>query len=149
MLLADGGAITGWVFCLLGIIFVAVGLPLAFTLREVPVGLPFAGLGLLFALVGIPLLAWRFGRARQRLALLRQGTAIVGEIMQVRQNLYVRVNRRHPWNIHYRFLVQGRAYQGKVTTLNTQAANYRTGQGVNVIYAPGEPERNTLYPIAW
>ncbi len=143
---ADGIAIVAFVFALLGAIFSVLGAGLIIGIVTALVGLPFFGLGLMFLTLGGGGLAWRWNEARQLVAVLRDGTAAEGEIVDVQENLMVRVNHRHPWTITYRFAANGRAYQGAVRTLNRPGPGLQPGQPAVVLYLPAAPDRNALYP---
>ncbi len=78
--------------------------------------------------------------------MLQVGQATLGEITDVHENVHVEVNGRHPWTITYRFQVQGQQYQGQTKTLRTLGTTHRASQPVYVLYLPGNPDRNTIYP---
>lgn len=145
LLFIDGWGITAGVFALLGVIFTVLGTILALSLRDAPVGLPFLGLGILFLIFGFPLLWWRLSKVRRTLAVLRRGETTTGQIVDVRQNLHVRVNQRHPWLITYRFQALGRDYEGQHSSLNQKSGMLQPGQPVYVLYALDDPDQNTLY----
>jgi membrane protein implicated in regulation of membrane protease activity len=146
LLAADGGAIVGGVFALLGAIFLIVGVPLTLAIITAFVGLPFAALGAVFGGVGGWLLVRRYEAAQKTVSVLRRGEAARGQITGVEENLSVRVNGRHPWTIKYQFQVGGRNYEGRVSTLNRPAPQLQPGQPAHVLYLPGAPELNALYP---
>lgn len=149
ILSADGWAITAMVFVLLGAIFGLVGLALTISIVAIFVGLPFTGLGLLFLAAGVPIFVWRYSDARQTVDVLLAGQSVLGEILNVQQNYHVRVNNRFPWTILYRFVVDGRSYEGKVTTLSTPDLGQQPGKPVYVLYLRDDPEQNTLYPTPY
>ena len=146
LLTADGWAIACLVFGLVGAIFTLVGVPLALAVITAFVGIPFAGLGLLFlggaAVVGV----WRYREARQAVEVLRTGEAVEGRIVEVAENMAVRINGRNPWAIRYEFSVGGRPYEGRVSTLTAPGAALQPGQPACVLYLPQAPEQNGLYP---
>ncbi len=146
ILITDGWAITGFVFSLLGLIFSVVGLALTVTLVGAFVGIPFAGMGILFLGGGGPLLAWRYQLAQKTLLVLRHGQAAQGEILNVYQNFQIQVNGRYPWTVEYRCDVNGRVYQGKVTTLSQPDLSQEPGKAVYVLYMADDPAQNTIYP---
>jgi hypothetical protein len=104
------------------------------------------GFGLLFLIVSLPILWWRYNEAKQKLQAFQRGQPILGEITDIHINYNVRSGTRRPWVIHYRFQINGRDYEGRVNTLNREAANYQPKQPVYVLYLPDHPEQNTLYP---
>lgn len=146
LLAADGGAIAGGVFALLGAIFLFVGVPLTIGIITAFVGLPFAGLGAVFLGVGGWLLVRRYESAQKTVSVLRQGEAVSGRILEVRENYNVTVNNRHPWTITYQFQMNGRDYEGKVSTLNRPDLQLQPQKAAYVLYLPEAPEVNTLYP---
>jgi hypothetical protein len=149
LLLTSGWAITAGVFSLLGFIFFLLGLilTLVFTLDglDVPVGPPFMAIGLALLIIGVPIFLWRYGKARQMTKVFRLGEATSGNIITVRQNRSVRVNRRHPWIITYQFRSVGREYSGQHTTLNDTGVELTPGQLVYILYLQDNPEWNILY----
>jgi len=146
LLAADGAAIAALVFVVLGLVFAIVGVVLTAAIVTAFVGIPFAGLGLLFLIGGGALGVWRYQQAHQVLRVLREGEAIEGQIVEVGENYSVRVNGRYPWVIHYQFRLDGRAFEGRVTTLNTPGAGLQPGKRACVLYLPNAPEYNSLYP---
>lgn len=146
ILSSDGWAITGGVFLFMGAVFGVVGIGLILGIITAFVGLPFAGLGVLMLGAGCGLVVWRYREAQQTVALLREGRSVLGEMVDVYQNLSVRVNGRHPWTAEYRYAVDGRPYEGKVVTLVRPDLRQQAGKGVYVLYQPGEPARSTIYP---
>ena len=146
VLSTDGWAISGGVFFLIGAVFGVVGMVLTVNIITAFIGLPFLGIGVLFFTGGAAALIWRYQEAHKTADVLRDGEAVLGEIETVHQNLYVRVNGRHPWTITYWFDVHGREYLGKVTTLSQPDLGQRPGKGVYVLYQPENPDHNTIYP---
>jgi len=146
ILSSDGWAITGGVFLLLGLVFGLVGTGLAIAVITAFVGLPFIGLSMLMLAGGAILATWRYRKAQQTVEVLREGKAVQGELVDVHQNLYVRVNGRHPWTITYRYAVNGGRYEGKVVTLMRPDLAQRPGAAVYVLYKPTEPAVSTIYP---
>lgn len=146
MLLTDAGMISGSVFLLIGVIFFVVGMALVVAIFTLPVGIPFAGLGFIFLVVGGVLFFWRYENARQKVSILRDGQAALGEITHVTQSYHLRVNGRYPWVIQYLFKVYGTNYQGKLTTLSQPDLSQQPGKAVYVLYQQNDPEKSTLYP---
>lgn len=146
IMLTEGWSIVAMVFLLLGVTFTLVGAGLTLAIVTAFVGLPFLGAGILFLIVSLPILGWRYSEAKQKLHVFQMGQPVLGEIVEVHQNFKVRVNRRHPWVIHYRFEVSGRDYEGQVTTLNRAVDKYQPKQPVYVLHLPDDPQQNTVYP---
>ena len=146
ILSSDGWAISGLVFSLLGLVFVVVGIPLTVSVVAAFVGLPFGGLGLVFLCGGIAVLVWRYQMAYRTVELLREGEATLGEIVSVTQNYHVRVNGRYPWTVGYDYEVDGRLYNGRVTTLSMPDLSQQPGSPVYVLHMRDDPEQSTIYP---
>jgi len=146
LLLTDGWAIVAFVFGLLGAIFTVVGTVLTLGIITAFVGIPFAGLGLLFLGGGGAVAVWRYQEAQKIVAVLRAGEAAEGQIVQVEENLNVRINQRHPWTIRYQFRVGGQEYEGRVSTLNVPGGGLQPGKRACVLYLPNAPGQNMLYP---
>jgi hypothetical protein len=143
---SDGWAIGGLIFSLLGLVFAVVGIPLTISVVAAMVGLPFSGLGLLFLGGGIAALVWRYRIADMTVQVLREGEAIVGEIVSVTQNYHVQVNGRYPWTVEYDYEVDGELYGGKVTTLNAPDLSQQPGSPVYVLFMRDDPGQSTIYP---
>jgi hypothetical protein len=146
LVFADGWFIVGMVFGILGIVFGCVGLGLTVSLVAAMVGVPFLLLGIPFLGAGVAALVWRYQKASKIVQVLQIGDAARGEILSTEINYSVRVNGRHSWNITYRFQAFGRAYEGRVTTLNTPGPQLQPGRAVYVLYLPDAPENNAIYP---
>jgi hypothetical protein len=142
----DGWAITAGILALIGAIFFIVGLPLTITLVAAFVGLPFMLLGLGFLAFGLPTIYLRYKNARQIERILAEGQATLGKIDDTSQNYLVSINNRNPWDIRYHFQAQGKEYQGKLTTLNTPGPAYQPGEQIYIVYDPQTPTINILYP---
>jgi hypothetical protein len=143
---SDGWAIAGAIFALVGAIFGFVGIALTLGIVTAFIGLPFAAFGVLCLGGGGALVVWRYQEAQKIKAVLRDGSAVLGEIEDVQQVLQVRVNGRHPWTITFLFEVDSRLYQGKVTTLSQPDLGKRPGTEAYVLYLPENPGQNTIYP---
>lgn len=144
------------IFSILAIVFVTTGGPLLLT----GVGMACLGgilivpliIGVVFVIISLPMTvggAWlgkrAYDDAKQTLHLLRHGEKALGEIVSVEPNHNVTVNGRHPYNIGYRFQVNGVPYEGVHSSLNTQAPRLRVGQAAYIIYLPEAPKYNLLY----
>jgi hypothetical protein len=102
--------------------------------------------GALLLAAGLPILIWRYRQAQRTLEVLRMGEVALGTIVDVREDYLIRVNRRHPWTIRYRFSVLGEELEGKTTTLRTPGLKQQPGQPVHVLYLEHNPTQNTIYP---
>jgi hypothetical protein len=146
LLLADGWAIVAFILALLGIIFLPVGLGLTLGIITAIVGIPFLLLGLAFLGAGVGLAIWRYRETQKVIGVMRIGEAVEGRITQVDEILNVEVNDRHPWQIRYQFMLAGQTYEGVVKTLNPPGEALRPGKRACVLYLPGAPAQNVLYP---
>ena len=146
ILSTDAVAIVAGIFCLLGATFLAVGLGVIFPAVIAVVGLVFTILGLCFLGVGLPLMAWRHGRAKGMADILREGTAVLGEIVGVYQSYHIQVNGCFPWSVVYRFRAEGQEMEGKVSTLSEPDLSHQAGEPVSVLYERDNPARSTIYP---
>ena len=97
--------------------------------------------------VGGVIFLWRYQRALVRVAILRRGLATRGEISLVEQIPYYRVNRQHPWEIRYRYTVDWREFEGKLTTLVEPGEKLQSGRAVTVLYLVESPVQSVLYPL--
>ena len=146
LLFADGVGIVAGVFAFIGAIFACVGSVLVVGIVTAPVGLPFALMGLVFGGGGGFFLRQRYLEKRRIVEVLRHGQAATGQIVNTTVNATVTVNGQHPWDIAYQFHVDGRDYEGQVTTLNPPGPQLQPGSAVHVLYMPAAPENNALYP---
>ncbi len=146
LLMSDGFAVAAGIFALLGGIFSMLGIILTIAIITAFVGIPFALLGFLFLGIGAAVLYWRYQSAQKIVRVLREGQATEGRILNVDQNLSVRVNQRHPWTISYGFQAYGRDYTGTVTTLTPPSEQIQMKKATCVLYLPDSPEINSLYP---
>lgn len=146
LLSSDGWAIAAGIFVLLGIIFGLVGAGLTLGVITAFVGIPFLLLGILFFVGGGAVLAWRYQTAQRIVGVLRDGAATRGEIVDVQPNYSVRINGRNPWVIRYQFQADGASQEGQVTTLNPPGQQLQSGKPAWILYLPGAPKWNTVYP---
>ncbi len=146
ILTSDGWAVVAFVFTLLGFIFILVGGGLTLGIITAFVGIPFliGGLGVLAA--GLAIFGFRFRRAREVVTLIRWGDVAHGEVTDVKENLSVTVNNRHPWRINYRFDPGQGELHGSVSTLNPPGEALKPGKMIYVIYSPQKPHLSTIYP---
>ena len=133
--LTTGAGIVALVCTILGIVFTTTGLVLAAFVRPQSIGITFlyAGGGILAVAVGLT--AIRLAALRRRTWLLETGLESCGTIIDLRQNLLVRLNRRHPWLVCYRYEVQGCEYRGREALMDLPAG-YEQGASVGVRYDP-------------
>lgn len=146
LLMVDAWGIVGFVFALLGSIFTFLGIILTVAVVTAFAGIPFALLGILFLAGGSAALYHSYQKAQKTILVLREGEAVEAQIVNLEQNFNVRINRQHPWVISYKFGVNGREYQGHVTTLNPPKAGLQPGRTARALYLQNAPEHNALYP---
>jgi len=146
ILLTEGWGIVGLVFTVLGAVFFPLGVALSLAIVTLFVGLPFAILGVVFLGMGLALLAWRHSAARRTVEVLKAGQAVLGQIVDLHENVHIQVNGRFPWTVVYRFELHGHGYQGQVTTLSRPGLDEQPGRPVYVLYQPDDPQQNTIYP---
>lgn len=143
---SDGWFLAGGIIALVGSIFGVVGFGLTAGIVTAFVGIPFAAIGVVFFGGGAALVIWRYLEAEKIKTVLMGGESVLGEIEEIRQVANVRVNGRHPWTIKYMFEVNGRLYQGKITTLSQPDLSQRPGSDMYILYQSENPDLNTIYP---
>ena len=146
LLSSDGWWIAALVFCLLGGIFSLVGAGLTIAILTAFVGIPFLFLGLGFLAAGAWIFLMRYQDAQQIVRVLREGEAARGRIVEIHEDLSVRVNGRNPWKIQYQFQAGGQSFDGSVSTLNQPGEQLQAGREINVLYFPAAPKWNSIYP---
>jgi hypothetical protein len=146
LLFTDSWSIAAFVFCLFGVIFSPVGAGLTLGVVTAFVGRPFLLLGLAFLGAGGVVLLWRYRVAQKIVSVLREGEATRGQIVEVQENYYARINGRYPWVIRYQFQANGRSYEGKITTLNQPGQQLQAGKAVSILYLPTAPKWSSIYP---
>jgi hypothetical protein len=72
----------------------------------------------------------------------RAGATTSSTIVAVRRNRYVRVNRRHPWKVRYRYEVEGEFFD-KSEELWDLPAGYAGGPAVAAEDDARDPGRST------
>lgn len=146
LMTVDGGSIAGLVLLLLGLIFLLVGLGLTLGVVTAFVGIPFAFFGLANLVAAGVLLNWRYTLKSKIVEVLRDGQVAGGQITAVEQNFSVRINGHNPWIISYRFQIDGQNYTGQVSTLSSPDSYLQPGRQAYILYSPGSPDQNALYP---
>jgi len=56
------------------------------------------------------------------------------------------VNGEHPYKLTWHFTVDGRTYEGSLTSLDSTLGRRGAGQPLWVLDVAKDPTRNTLYP---
>lgn len=146
LLYADGWAIAVFVLGLLGVIFTLVSAWLTLGVITAFVGIPLMLMGIFMLSLAVAGFIWRYQRAQKIVNVLRLGEAASAQIVEVWENYSVRVNGRHPWVIRYQFQLNGKDFEGNVTTYNPVGKELQPGQPVSVLYLPDDPQWNSIYP---
>lgn len=146
MMFTDPLTVVGFVFVVVGVSFDMSGFALVFGVVTFLLGLVFLILGFAFWILGAYLLYRRFKYAMKLVETLRTGEPARGEITDVRVNYNVRVNGRRPFIISYRFKLDGRELEGKVSTFNSPGPELAPGRAACILYLPAEPQYNAIYP---
>ena len=144
-LLTDGWTIAAFVLVIVGGSISITGAGLTVGIITAFVGIPFLIFGIAMLAGGLAVLVWRYDLAQKALSVLRHGLATRGEITSLEPNYNVRINGRTPWNIGYKFSLDGSDYAGNVTTLNNPSADLAPGNPTVVLYLQDAPQYNGLY----
>lgn len=89
-------------------------------------------------------LGWR--HASSVLRAFRRGIAVRGEIYECRIDRTQSMNGEHPYKLTWHFTVEGRQYEGALTSFDSTLGSRARGQPVWVLHVPRDPAQNTLYP---
>ncbi len=103
-------------------------------------------LPLLFMVLGTLLFFFGRRKAKRTLKAFAGGTAVAGEIVDVSLDRSESINSRHPWKLTYHFRVDGNEHEGSATSYDSTVGKREAGQPVWVLYLPGNPAQNTIYP---
>lgn len=120
----------------------------ALSLRSALVFLPFVLIGL--GMIGYSIITWRKRLAEKQpiIEVLRDGMVAMGKITRIQEITSVDIGGRHPWEIHYEFHAStAEPVKGSAITMKHALRRYPLGCDVYVLYLPGDPSRNTLYPV--
>jgi hypothetical protein len=142
----EPGAILGGIFLLVELVIFGVVIIAISPIIRVSDSLFFLMFNFAFIVIGAVLFIRGFQKALRTVKILRDGLAAPGEITDISMNYRVRINKRHPWVIQYKFKVFGSDYQGKLSTLSQPDADQEPGKAVYVLYDPDDPQKNSLYP---
>jgi len=146
LLSSDDWSIAALIFSFMGLIFSLLGVVLTLGLVTAFVGIPFLMIGIVFLGASVGLFIWRYQEMQKVVRVLREGEATYGQIVDVNENTSVSINGRYPWVIRYQFQVNGRDYEGKITTMNQPGGQLQAGKAVCVLCLPTAPEWNSIYP---
>lgn len=142
--------IVGIVFTAIGIIYLAVGIPLYFFLPDRDSRIftyTFGGLGMVFLILGIVFLALEIQKKRHCNRLLRDGNYITAEISEISLDYSIRVNRRYPYTVICRYQdMTGTVHMFKSRNLYFNPEPLLQGQTVK-IYVDGKDFRHYYMDI--
>ena len=141
--LSAASGIVALVLTLLGCAFVATGLILVFLNQPQP--FIFLGIGVGVLLAGLALGAARMKAVKKKAALISQGRRCSGTIQSVEINYRVRVNRRHPSIITYKYRFEGKEYVGSDTVFDFPP-DRKPGSVVDILVSPDAPDSSALDP---
>lgn len=116
-------AIIGWIYTLLGGLFVALGIGLSVALKGtdvIMIGLIFGGIGSIFLILGIVFLCIIAAKRATRRRLLEQGRYIWGEVIACEMNVNVTINGTHP----YYLVVRCRDPYGSLHTFRSESLRF-------------------------
>lgn len=101
---------------------------------------------LIFPAIGIPM--WVIGRrnARRKLMALGFGVSTRGRVTGISKDLTQSINGRHPWLIAYDFDTETGVRRGEVAAWDASSAQRSPGDVLWVVYVPGAPEENAIWP---
>lgn len=76
----------------------------------------------------------------------RKGIATRGEVFECSLDRTQSVNGQHPFKLTWHFTADGHPYEGTLTSFDSTLGSRARGQPVWVLYVPGDPAQNTLFP---
>lgn len=103
--------------------------------------------GAVLAAVGLALGKWRATELRAREQLRSHGVTCEGVVIDIAQDFRVRVNRKHPWRVRYRYEVGGVQHEGADTSMD-RPVGLEAGDAVGLVYDAKDPGRSALKPLA-
>ncbi len=132
------GGILGGVGTLVGGTFTLLG-----ALAVLPVFLPI-GLGIWLVMGGIGGLLARRGIRRLRAVrrVWEQGEVVTGQVLEAGWDRSVRVNRRSPVRVRYRYAVLGSPYEGVGHAWEDRLSQLPVGTEITLLVDPQEPQRS-------
>lgn len=141
--LASGMAVTALVFSILGIVFSVTGAMMAILIVTSPIGFVFLITGGAFLAVGLLLGMLRMKAVNQREQLLSAGAESSGVITEVVQNQHVRINRKRPWIVRYKFDARGAMNEGSDTMMDLHSG-YVPGARVIIAYDAMDARKSAI-----
>jgi len=130
------GVIFGGIGGMLAVIFTAV----AFVFPPMLFGALFGGM---FFLIGATVVSVSIYSGLGRIRPLRSGTAVVAEIVRVSNGADASSG-----TVAYTFAVGEQIYGGTLTTADPRLASAAPGHHLHVVYLPGDPTQNSVWPPA-
>jgi Predicted membrane protein len=110
-----------------------------------PLG-PAVAFVLIFPLAGAALLGWAIQMNQRQVRAYRSGRAVRGLVRSRGVDETVSSNGEHPTKIVWEFQVDGRPYQGELSSFeHMMLRQVVPTDEVVVVYDPAEPKHNTLY----
>lgn len=107
---------------------------------------PVVAFVLIFPLAGAALLGWAVQMNQRQVRAYRFGRAVRGLVRSRGVDETVRSNGEHPTKIVWEFQVDGRPYQGELSSFEHMLLREVVPTDeVVVVYDPSEPRHNTLY----
>ncbi len=100
----------------------------------------------LFALGGWSVFWKGLRGALSTLRAFRRGVAVEGVVYECRTDRAMTVNGEHPLKLTWHFTVDGRTYEGSLTSLDSTLGRRAAGQPLWILYVAKDPTQNTLYP---
>jgi len=99
-----------------------------------------------FMISGFFLFRYGWKSASTVLRAFRRGVAVPGEVYECRIDRTQSVNGDHPYKLTWHFTVEGREYEGTLTSYDSTLGSRGCGQPLWVLYVPRDPAQNTIYP---
>ena len=144
---APGGMVlllVGGIFTVVGSIFVLTGIGLLLSGNNV--GWAIGGFPLIHLSIGVAMLYYSLSRRAERRRIAETGESAVAVIQSTGYDTKVRINGRNPFKIEFDFEVDGAAYSGKRSTMNSDITNHQLHDRIWVLYDPADPNKNIEWP---
>ncbi len=142
----DGWGVTSIIVLMFAGFFLFLGKTFSVVFFIGSVGVSFASVGVFLFSLGLILGIWRYIKKTSIVKIIKFGDAQPGKILSVEENYSVTVNNRHPWVITYDYVVNGRLYEGKVSTLARPGFHIQPGNDIYVLYLAEDPQNGVLFP---
>jgi hypothetical protein len=106
----------------------------------------FALVPLFFMTGGFFMFRHGWQHATRVLRAYRHGIASEGKVYTCSVDRTQHVNGNHPYKLVWHFSVEGHQYEGTLTSFDSTLGSRGRGQPLWVLYYPGDPGQNTIYP---